>query len=228
MLLNFFKSIIYIVCLVNWVGCSSLIELDRVAQVNEVSAELSERGRAVSEGRNLVLEGKQSLKIALLKIKFLIPEVDYHKNSVVLMDRDIFFEGHSNESILFAAEDGKSLQESLLPELYQIYAALAEMKMTLVVTCDTAKFCRPEELRQWIPRNITVVGIGPKNRKKMAKYRPVILLSNSRKTLNSVEKYHIHRDATYWSSRWIKLPKFSSVNLTYNEWSSLIPSVTNF
>lgn len=228
MILNFRKSILYILCLVHWVGCTSLIELDRVAQVNEVNVELSERGRAVSEGRNLVLEGKQSLKIALLKIKFLIPEVDYLKNSVVLMDRNIFFDGSTNESILISGKDGKSLQESLLPELYQIYAALEEMKMTLVVTCDTAKYCRPNELRQWIPRNISVVGIGPQNRKKIAKYRPVILLSNSRKTLTSVEKFHFHSDATYWSSRWIKLPKFSSVNLTYNEWSSLIPSVTNF
>ena len=68
MILNFRKSILYIFCLVHWVGCTSLIELDRVAQVNEVNVELSERGRAVSEGRNLVLEGKQSLKIALLKM----------------------------------------------------------------------------------------------------------------------------------------------------------------
>ena len=71
------------------VGCSSFVELDRVAEINEIEVELSPRGKEINRGRNLVLEGKQSLKIALLKIRFLVPGVDYHHNSVVVLDRDV-------------------------------------------------------------------------------------------------------------------------------------------
>ncbi len=205
-------------------GCSSIEELDRVAKVNEVEVELSPRGKEINRGRNLVLEGKQSLKIALLKIKFLVPGVDYHGNSVVLIDRDVFF----NEDLDIDGEKRKSLQRSLLPELLQIYSSLEEMKMTLVVTCSKAAQCNPNQLREWIPPQISVVGISPEKYKKLRHYSPILILSSSRTILSDIQKYRPHADSTYWSSRWIKLPKFSQVQLSYNEWSSLIPTVTKF
>ncbi len=198
-----------------------------MAQVNEVNIELSPRGKVINHGRNLVLEGKQSLKIALLKIKFLTPGVDYKKNSVVLLSRDIFFE--NNESFKgLSGQERITLHKSLMPELFQIYSALREMKMTLVVSCSTKKECTPSSLREWIPKNISVVGIGPDKKYKLAKFKPVLILSNSRSLLENVEKYHPMRDSTFWSAKWIKLPQLSSVQLSYNEWSSLIPTVRKF
>ncbi len=208
-------------------GCSSIEELDRVAQVSEVNSELSPRGRVINQGRNLVLEGKQSLKIALLKIKFLVPGVDYHKNSVVILSRDIFFADQRHLNGTTSAQR-MSLQMALLPELFQIYTALEELKMTLLVTCSSAELCRAEQLREWIPRNISVVGISPEVKYKLSKYQPVLILSNSRTLLNDIQKFHPMAESTYWSSKWIKLPEFSKVTLSFNEWNSLIPTVTNF
>ena len=208
------------------VGCSSFVELDRVAEINEIEVELSPRGKEINRGRNLVLEGKQSLKIALLKIKFLVPGVDYHHNSVVVLDRDVFF--NDRDELDMDSEQRNNLQRSLLPELFQIYSALEEMKMTLIVSCSKASDCSPRQLRDWIPSPISVVGISKKNKSKLRFYNPILILSSNRTILSDIQNYKPQHDSTYWSSRWIKLPQFSQVQLSYNEWSSLIPTVTKF
>jgi len=221
------KNIIIIILTILLQGCSYFEGFDRVARVGELNVELSPRSKVINEGRNLVLEGKQSLKIALLKIKFLVFGVDYSKNSVVVLSRDIFFGANLNRDDA-SRQQKRNLQKALLPELFQIYSVLEDLKMTLVVTCRSQLLCTSEQLRQWVPSNISVIGIYPKNEYKLAKYKPVLILSNSRELLFKVQKVHPRTDLTYWASKWIKLPQFSKVSLSFNEWNSLVPSVTNF
>lgn len=207
-------------------SCSHITEWDRTAEISEQRTQISARGQEINKGKNLIIEGKQSLKIALLKLKFLIPGVDLKSNSVLVMDKALFFA--NKEFFSISVDQKRKLQRELLPELYQVYSVLEEMKMTLVVVCSQGENCASTHLRNWIPAPISFVGISGQNLKKLNRYDPVLILSDSKDIVESIHSNRDLGDTNPWLSRWIKIPELSQTELTYNEWNELIPSVTHF
>jgi hypothetical protein len=205
-------------------SCSSLENLDRVAEVNSVNVELSPRGKVINEGRNLILEGKQSLKIALLKMKFLVPEKDYNFNSVVVLDSAVFL----TQDIALPALERKELQQSLLPELYQIFSTIDDLKLKLIVVCHSQQQCMSGYFDSWIPPQVKFESVHAHSLGKLKRYRPLLILSNSAALVGKMEKVWHHDEASQIASYWIKLPQWEKVDLTLNEWNSLVPTVESF
>lgn len=213
-------------------GCTSLKELDRVAKVNEIETEVSPKGKVLNEGRNLVIKGKQSLKIALLKMRFLVPGVDYNykKKNSVLIDRNILLTLKNSTEAAKPSTDlyeFEGIQKQLMPELYQLFSLIEELDLHLILLCSSLESCRGDNIDYLIPKSLKTVKV-VKNSSLLKRYPPILILSEGRGVLTKLNDLMPHNDQTYWSSRMIELPQLSSINLTYGEWASLVPTVNEF
>lgn len=211
-----------------FVSCS---RINHVADVVKERQDLSPTAKALNETRFQILENKNSLRIALLKIQL---QENFKANQAIVLD---------TASLSFLKPDAKQSLESpdeawgtlalarlhgqLLPEFYQVLALISQKNLPLYILCVDKFTCRliRQNLSKALQKSITFLSTG--NQDKLAEVEPMLVLASDNRLFVRLEN-----SSPYWKNwnrNWVHLKEVDrGTLLRASDIARVVPTINEF
>lgn len=204
------------------VGCSHIEHSADVVKEERVTTPVS---RALNKTRNQILQNKNALRIASLKLEWGIKNDRREKNKAIILDSSIVsFMGSERsqwDRLALARLHGQ-----LVPELYELLRLVREKKLKLYVICVNTVTC--EILKQNLAESSLsdIFFLDPKNLEALREIRPFLVISSQEKLFDSLanEKFWGH-----WHRQWVKVDEVEYSGLIGpDDLARVVPTVHEF
>ncbi len=201
-------------------ACSHFQREALVVRVDKSSTPLV---KAIKTARHQLLQNKNSLRIAILKLG--LKSKKELRGGVIVMSTEMmsFLDnpGYDWELLSLAR-----LHQQLIPELYQLLSLAREKSLPLYVICGTNHSCDLLRQNMVLKNQRKIHFLKKKNYEKLAKVKPLLVLSTSANLFDDLKDKVLWH---HWKTNWVLLSKIDqSRHLFPRDWARVVPTIHEF